>query len=50
MGLEVAMVVEALIVLLSAYSCWLWIKLFFRKKATKDKLLTTWNNHITEDA
>jgi hypothetical protein len=41
MGLEVAMVVEAFVVLLSAYSCWLWIESFFRKKATKNKPLTT---------
>jgi len=41
MGFEVAMVVEVLVVLLSAYSCWLWIESFFRKKTTKNKPLTT---------
>lgn len=33
MGLGVAMVVESFVVLLSAYSCWLWIKIIFRKKS-----------------
>lgn len=50
MGLEVAMIVEALVILLSAFSLWLWIKSFWKKKATRDKPLTTWNKHIIDNA
>lgn len=36
MGFQVAMVVEAFVVFLSVYSCWLWVKSFLRKTPTKE--------------
>lgn len=40
MGIEAALVVEAFVVLLSVYSCWLWLKSFLRKGSTREVSLT----------